>query len=221
MSQRWVWKVFAVGVFACSLAWAEGQVKPLPAPAQDMALARSATPQTAVFAGGCFWGMEAVFEHVTGVVGVVSGYAGGEAQTANYEAVSGGKTGHAEAVRITYDPAQITYGQLLEIFFAVAHDPTQWDRQGPDTGPQYRSEIFTTSTEQARIAQGYIAQLTRAQVYAEPIVTRVSPLPAFYEAEAYHQDFAAHHPNHGYILRYDRPKVEHLKQAFPARYREE
>ena len=171
--------------------------------------------QTAVIAGGCFWGIEAVFEHVKGVTDVTSGYSGGSAKTADYEMVSTGKTGHAEAVRITYDPSQITYDQLLKVFFSVAHDPTELNRQGPDTGTHYRSAIFYANEEQKRIAQASIDQLNQAKVFARPVVTQVVPLDSFYKAEAYHQDFAARNPDHGYIVRHDLPKVENLRRQFP------
>lgn len=215
-------KAFAVilAVFVYGTAHVGGQTTALPDAIVDAPLAQISTPQTAVLAGGCFWGVEAVFEHVKGVVSVVSGYAGGDAGTANYDQVSRGTSGHAEAVEITYDPSRISYGQLLKIFFAVAHDPTQLNRQGPDTGPQYRSEIFTVSAEQARIAEAYIRQLMEAHVYGKPIVTRASPLPAFYEAEPDHQNFAERHPGHPYIVIHDQPKVERLKQKFPGLYRQ-
>jgi peptide-methionine (S)-S-oxide reductase len=215
-------KVFAVilGVVLYGCARVEGQTTVLPDAIVDASPTQTSTPQTAVLAGGCFWGVEAVFEHVTGVVSVVSGYAGGNAGTANYGHVSRGTSGHAEAVKIIYDPSRISYGQLLKIFFAVAHDPTQLNRQGPDTGPQYRSEIFTVNAQQARIADAYIRQLTEVRAYSKPIVTRTSPLPAFFEAEPDHQDFAARHPRHPYIVIHDRPKVEQLKHAFPGLYRQ-
>ncbi|MBU1214516.1 MAG: peptide-methionine (S)-S-oxide reductase MsrA [Gammaproteobacteria bacterium] len=199
-------------------AWAEGQLSALPAPAVDAPLAVKPTRQTAVFAGGCFWGVELVFQHVKGVVSATSGYAGGTANTARYDAVSRGSTGHAEAVQVVYDPSKVSYGQLLKIFFAVAHDPTQLDRQGPDTGPQYRSAIFTMDAEQQRIAQAYIRQLEAARVYPNKIVTRLGTLPAFYPAEDYHQDFATRHPLHPYIYYHDRPKLERLKQQYPEWY---
>src|SRR5215510_1123418 len=164
-----------------------------PKPVKDAAPATA--PQSAVLAGGCFWGVEAVFERLKGVTDVVSGFAGGSKATAHYEVVSLGMTGHAESVRITYDPAQISYGQLLRVFFAVAHDPTQLNRQGPDEGTQYRSSIFYTDEEQKQVAQGYIQQLDAAKVFKRPIVTKVVPLEGFYPAEAYHQDYAALHPN--------------------------
>jgi peptide-methionine (S)-S-oxide reductase len=191
----------------------------LPDPAADVPLARSAGVETAVLAGGCFWGVEGVFEHVEGVTRVVSGYAGGTAQTANYRTVSSGRSGHAESVRISYDPAKISYGQLLRVFFAVAHDPTQLNRQGPDSGPQYRSAIFTTSPEQKRVAERYVAQLQQARAYPRPIVTQVVPLEAFFEAEAYHQDYMAKHPDLPYIVAHDRPKLDNLKRELPALYR--
>jgi peptide-methionine (S)-S-oxide reductase len=174
----------------------------------------------AVFAGGCFWGIEAVFEHVKGVKKVMSGYSGGTASTAHYEIVSSGKTGHAEAVQIVYDPSQISYGRLLQILFSVGHDPTQLNRQGPDHGPQYRSAIFFASPEQKRVAQAYIDQLNKAKVFGKPIVTEVTELDVFYPAEAFHQDYAVHHPNDLYIVINDAPKVDRLRQQFPQLYRQ-
>jgi peptide-methionine (S)-S-oxide reductase len=191
---------------------------PLPAPVVDTPAASVQGPQTAVFAGGCFWGVEAVFRHVKGVSKAVSGYAGGSAKTADYERVSTGSTGHAEAVEVTYDPAQVSYGALLRIFFSVAHDPTQLNRQGPDYGTQYRSAIFFTNDEQKRVAQGYIEQLGQAKAYPSAIVTQVVPLPAFYPAEAYHQNYLALHPTQPYIVMHDLPKLAQLKQQFPDRY---
>jgi len=199
-------------------AWAEGPLTALPAPLVDAPLAVKSAQQTAVFAGGCFWGVELVFQHVKGVVSATSGYAGGTADSARYDAVSRGRTGHAEAVQVVYDPSRVSYGQLLKIFFSVAHDPTQLDRQGPDTGPQYRSAIFTTDASQQRIAQAYIRQLEAARVYPQRIVTRLEALPAFYPAEDYHQDFATRHPLNPYIYHHDRPKLERLKQQFPEWY---
>lgn len=175
---------------------------------------------TAVLAGGCFWGVEAVYEHVRGVLEVVSGYAGGAADDADYERVSTSRTGHAESVRITFNPAVVSYDDLLAVFFSVAHDPTQRNRQGPDIGPQYRSAIFVEGEDQARSARRYIEQLTRDGRFSKPIVTEVTLLKAFYPAEAYHQDYAAHHPNDLYIVIHDRPKVEQLRKKFPALYRE-
>jgi peptide-methionine (S)-S-oxide reductase len=190
----------------------------VPAPVADAALASAKAEQTAVIAGGCFWGIQAVFQHVKGVIKATSGYSGGAANTAEYEAVSTGETGHAESVMITYDPSQISYGQLLRVFFSVAHDPTQWNRQGPDDGTQYRSVIFYGSDEQKRIAEAYIAQLDKAKVFPRPIVTQVVPLKAFYPAEAYHQDYATRHPNDPYIVYNDAPKVVHLREQLPAIY---
>jgi len=180
----------------------------------------SAAPaeQTAVFAGGCFWGVDAVFKHVKGVFDVVSGYAGGSAVTAHYEQVSDGNTGHAEAVRIRFNPAQISYQQLLQVFFSVAHDPTQLNRQGPDVGSQYRSAIFYTSVEQQKMAQSTIQQLTAARTSSAPIVTQLVPLQQFYPAEAYHQNYLALHPNQPYIVFNDKPKLEQLRKQFPAWY---
>jgi peptide-methionine (S)-S-oxide reductase len=191
---------------------------PLPAPAVDTPKATTPGVQTAVFAGGCFWGVEAVFRHVEGVKRAVSGYAGGNKQTAQYEIVSTGMTGHAESVQVTYDPSRITYGELLRIFFSVAHDPTQLNRQGPDHGTQYRSAIFVENADQKRIADAYIAQLTAAKALPAPIVTQVVQLPAFYPAEDYHQNYLANHPDQPYIVYNDLPKLAALKEQFPARY---
>ncbi|MEO6928407.1 MAG: peptide-methionine (S)-S-oxide reductase MsrA [Casimicrobiaceae bacterium] len=190
----------------------------LPTPATDVAAAAAKGPQSAVFAGGCFWGIEAVFRHVKGVSSAVSGYAGGTVKSPSYEMVSSGDTGHAESVKVTYDPAQVSYGQLLKVFFSVALDPTELNRQGPDRGTQYRSALFTTDAEQARVAHAYIAQLDNAKVFASPIVTQVVALPVFYPAESYHQNYAALHPNQPYIAFNDLPKVEHLRQQFPTLY---
>ena len=194
-------------------------VDKFPHPATDAPLATVKGEQTAVFAGGCFWGIEAVFEHVKGVTGVVSGYSGGSAKTARYELVSRGNTGHAEAVRITYDPSQLTYGQLLKVFFSVAHNPTELNRQGPDTGRQYRSAIFYANEEQKRIAEAYIEQLSQAKVFARRIVTEVVALEGFYQAEAYHQDYVNHHRDQPYIVMHDLPKVANLRKQFPDLYR--
>ena len=188
-------------------------------PVISASLATGKNGQTAVFAGGCFWGVEAVFEHVKGVTEVTSGYSGGAAKTANYEAVSEGDTGHAEAVRITYDSSQISYEQLLRIFFSVAHDPTELNRQGPDTGTQYRSAIFYTDENQKRIAQTYIAQLDQAKVFRRPIVTQVVALDSYYKAEAYHQDYLVNHPNEPYIRIHDQPKVANLRKQFSESYK--
>jgi peptide-methionine (S)-S-oxide reductase len=191
----------------------------IPAAAVDEA-APAADSEVAVLAGGCFWGVQGVFQHVGGVTGAVSGYAGGSKDTAAYETVSTGTTGHAESVRITFDPHKITYGQILQVFFSVAHDPTELNYQGPDHGTQYRSAIFPTSAEQARIASAYIEQLDAAHVFAAPIVTKIEPDKAFYPAEAYHQNYLTLHPEQPYIAINDLPKVAALKQFFPQLYRD-
>ena len=175
---------------------------------------------TAVFAGGCFWGIEAVFEHVKGVTNVVSGYAGGNGASPSYEDVSAGTTGHAEAVRVVYDASRVSYGQLLQVFFSVAHDPTQLNRQGPDFGTQYRSAIFYRDDAQKTAVEAYVAQLTREKAFPKAIVTEIAPLKGFFLAEEYHQDYMARHPNQPYIIINDAPKVAHLKRAFPALYHE-
>jgi peptide-methionine (S)-S-oxide reductase len=193
----------------------------LPIPAAESDPADTAATQTAVLAGGCFWGQQGVFEHVKGVTRVVAGYAGGDKSTATYDRVSDGDTGHAEAVQIIYDPKQVTFGQLLQIYFSVAHDPTELNRQGPDTGTNYRSEIFATSEAQAQAAKAYIAQLDAARVFPAPIVTRVEPLKGFYRAEGYHQDYLARNPNAAYIRVNDLPKIEGLKRVWPQYYRED
>lgn len=190
----------------------------LPDAVVDTPLAVGNAPQTAVFAGGCFWGIQAVFQHVKGVKKATSGYAGGAATTAHYEMVSTGTTGHAESVQVIYDPSQISYGKLLKIFFSVAHDPTELNYQGPDHGTQYRSAIFTTTDEQKRVAQSYIDQLQKVKVFREPIVTQVTPLKAFYAAEDYHQNYATNHPNQPYIFINDLPKVANLQKQFPDLY---
>ena len=190
----------------------------VPRPLLDASPASTAGRETAVFSGGCFWGVQAVFQHVKGVITATSGYSGGSAKTADYEIVSSGSTGHAESVQIVFDPSQITYGQLLHVFFSVAHDPTQLNRQGPDEGTQYRSAIFYNSDEQKKIAEAYISQLDQAKVFAHKIATQVTPLQAFYQAEPYHQNYAAMHPDQPYIMFNDAPKVEHLRQQFPELY---
>jgi len=192
--------------------------EPFPDPKLDSPLSLAKSTQSAVFAGGCFWGVEAVFEHVKGVTEVVSGYSGGSADSAQYERVSSGATGHAEAVRVSYDPARVSYGQLLKVFFSVAHDPTELNRQGPDTGTQYRSAIFYANDEQKRVAEAYIAQLDAARAFPRPIVTQLNPLKAFYTAEAYHQDYLARHPNQPYIVINDLPKLANLQRQLPALY---
>jgi peptide-methionine (S)-S-oxide reductase len=186
----------------------------LPSPAVDENTSEKKS-ETAVFAGGCFWGVEAVFDAVKGVSQAVSGYAGGSKTTASYEIVSTGATGHAESVQITYDPWQISFGQLLRIYFSIAHNPTELNRQGPDEGTQYRSEIFYTSEEQKRIAEAYIQQLTAAKSFRRPIVTKVSPLQGFYRAEDYHQDFVAKNPRQGYVVYNDLPKLSKLRKEMP------
>jgi peptide-methionine (S)-S-oxide reductase len=191
----------------------------LPDPKTDAQLAPGKSIQTAVFAGGCFWGVDAVFKHVKGVKNVVSGYSGGNAQTAKYMLVGTGTTGHAEAVKVTYDPAQIGYTDLMKVFFAVAHDPTEKDRQGPDVGTQYRSAIFYADPQQKELAQRYIAQLDAAKSFGKRIVTEVAALDKFYPAEDYHQNYLALHPNQPYIVYNDLPKLEALKKQFPAWYR--
>ena len=201
---------------ACSEGRAATSV--VPAAAVDASLVSMKGEQTAVIAGGCFWGIQAVFQHVKGVTRAVSGYSGGSSSTAEYEVVSTGETGHAESVKITYDPSQVTYGQLLRVFFSVAHDPTQLNRQGPDSGTQYRSAIFFTNDEQKKIAEAYIAQLNQAKVFSRDIVTQVVPLKGFYPAEEYHQNYATRHPDDPYIVFNDAPKVEQLRELLPTFY---
>jgi peptide-methionine (S)-S-oxide reductase len=190
----------------------------VPAPEVDAPEGGAAT-ETAVLAGGCFWGVQGVYQHTTGVISAVSGYAGGEKRTADYDLVGTGTTGHAESVQVTFDPRQVSFGRLLQIYFSVAHDPTQLDRQGPDTGPQYRSAIFPANAEQAAIAKAYIAQLDRAGVFPYPIVTRIEPDRTFYPAEKYHQDYMTRHPHDPYIMVNDLPKVADLERLFPQLYR--
>ena len=208
-----------IGAWMATSFAAEKAVK-LPLPAFDMPAATQA-PQTAVFAGGCFWGVQAVFQHTRGVLNAVSGYAGGSAETANYKAVTTGSTGHAESVQVTYDPKQVSYGKLLQIFFSVAHDPTQLDRQGPDWGTQYRSALFFSDANQKQVAERYVAQLDAARAFPRKIVTQLKPLSAFYPAEAYHQDYATLHPDAPYIVAFDRPKIANLKSTMPEVYRDE
>jgi peptide-methionine (S)-S-oxide reductase len=198
-------------------AAAGGDGTRVPAPAADPTPASGPT-QTLVVSGGCFWGVQAVFQHVKGVQSAVSGYAGGAPNTAHYETVSSGRTGHAEAVRIAYDPAVVSAGQLLRIFFAVAHDPTEIDRQGPDEGPQYRSAIFYGDDAQKTLARRYIDQLDREAAFGRPIATRIEPLTGFFPAESYHQDYLALHPGNPYIVFNDKPKVENLRRLFPTLY---
>ena len=214
----------AAGLAAVALLWLFAGARSsaavvLPAPAVDLPRAAGPGPQTVVLAGGCFWGIEAVFRHVKGVTDATSGYAGGSAAAAQYELVSDGHTGHAESVRVTFDPAQVSLGELLQVFFSVAHDPTEVNRQGPDTGTQYRSAIFVNGPAQKRVVDAYIAQLEQAKVFPRRIATDVAPLAAFYPAEAYHQNYAALHPSNPYIVINDAPKVAHLRKLFPALYR--
>jgi peptide-methionine (S)-S-oxide reductase len=209
------------------LAWATakpndgraGAKATYPKPAVDAPLAASKSTETAVVAGGCFWGIQAVFSHLKGVISSTSGYAGGAAKTAHYEEVSTGETGHAESVKIVFDPSQVSYGQILMIFFSVGHNPTELNRQGPDSGTQYRSSIFYASEEQKKIAEAYIAQLNAAKIYAQPIVTKVVPLQGFYDAEAYHQDYLKHHTYEPYIMMNDLPKLTSFKKEYPDLYR--
>jgi peptide-methionine (S)-S-oxide reductase len=229
MKSPYIGRAFALAIIVGLIAWTavralgarspEPPRMPFPAPTLDAPLASATGQQNAVFAGGCFWGVQAVFEHLKGVTSATSGYAGGYVKSPSYESVSMGVTGHAESVSVAYDPSQITYGQLLMVFFSVAHDPTQWNRQGPDTGSQYRSLILYTSKEQKHVAQAYIAQLDSAKVYSRPIVTKVEPYQTFYPAEDYHQDYLKHNPTDPYIMYNDLPKLENLKKAFPNLYR--
>ncbi len=214
----------AFAVAALGLAWAvlpssAETARTLPPPVANEAA--TGPTKTAVFAGGCFWGVQGVFQHVDGVTRAVSGYAGGEKGTAEYEKVGSGRTGHAESVRITYDPAKVSFGKLMQIYFSVAHDPTELNRQGPDVGPQYRSTIFAVDDEQARLAQAYIAQLDGAKLFGRKIVTTIERGKAFYPAEGYHQDYLTLHPAQPYIAINDLPKVENLKRMFPETYRAE
>jgi peptide-methionine (S)-S-oxide reductase len=193
----------------------------IPPPEADITEAAPGNTRTAVFAGGCFWGVQAVFQHTKGVIQAVSGYAGGKAETATYDKVTTDTTGHAESVQVTFDPALISYGQLLQIYFSVIHDPTQLNRQGPDVGTHYRSAVFHVDDAQKQVAEKYIAQLDAAQVYRKKIVTQLTPLDGFYPAEGYHQDYATLHPESGYIIAFDLPKIANLKAMFPQWYRAE
>lgn len=223
-------KFLTLAVLGAALAYgAGGQLLPaqaaeeaveIPAPAQDATRASAPGTATAVLAGGCFWGVQGVFQHLDGVVSAVSGYAGGNGSTASYEQVGTGRTGHAEAVEIVYDPSKITYGALLQVYFSVAHNPTQRDRQGPDVGPQYRSAIFPQDAEQAQLAKAYIAQLDAAGAYPQAIATTIEPGHEFYPAERYHQDFLTLNPTHPYIVYHDLPKLAALKRLFPQDWRE-
>ena len=214
------WALIFVPLFALAgRAMAAEPAVSLPAPTHDAAAPAGAGLQTVVLAGGCFWGVQAVYQHTKGVTSAVSGYAGGDKSTAQYEIVGGGKTGHAESVQVTFDPHQISYGKVLQIYFSVAHNPTELNYQGPDYGTQYRSAIFYANDEQKRIAESYIAELGKAHVFKEPIVTRLEPLQGFYPAEDYHQDFAVLHPSYPYIVFNDAPKIENLKRLFADYYR--
>ena len=212
---RWLLLVFLLGSVACTTT-VHGQLPPF---AGDSQAPAAKGKETAVLAGGCFWGVDAVFKHVKGVSSVISGYSGGSATTAEYETVSSGTTGHAESVKITYDPSRISYSELLRIFFSVATDPTQLNRQGPDTGTQYRSAIFYANDDQKQTALAYIDQLNKAKVFSAPIVTQVVPLKAFYSAEEYHQNYLERHPDNPYIVFNDAPKLRQLQKQFPDVYR--
>jgi peptide-methionine (S)-S-oxide reductase len=205
-------------VLAGALACRAGSAAPTPTPAADEARAATSAKETAVVAGGCFWGIQAVFQHVKGVVSATSGYSGGSVKNPDYEMVSSGDTGHAESVEVVYDPSQITYGELLRVFFSVALDPTEVNRQGPDEGTQYRSVIFYSNDQQKQIAEAYIAQLNAAKIFGRPIATQVVPLKAFYAAEGYHQNYATLHPDNPYIVYNDAPKVANLRREFPDLY---
>ena len=216
--------LFVAGVFTCFPGTSQGRAArtgaSFPKPLVDNPIATAKGREVAVLSGGCFWGVQAVYQHTKGVLSATSGYSGGKAETAHYETVGGGDTGHAESVEIVFDPSQITYGQVLMIFFAVAHNPTELNKQGPDWGPQYRSAVFFSSDEQKKIAQAYIAQLDDAKLYPQKIVTQVVPLKTFYPAESYHQDYLKHHQDSPYIRINDLPKIAGLKKQFPQLYRE-
>ena len=211
--------IAAGGAFALAPRSFASEVHAVPAPAVDEATPAGAATETAIVAGGCFWGVQGVYQHVKGVTSAVSGYAGGEQSTASYDEVSTGTTGHAESVKITFDPRRISYGRILQIYFSAAHNPTELNRQGPDSGTQYRSAIFPTSDEQAKVAKAYKAQLNAAHVFDAAVVTKIEPGHAFYPAEEHHQDFLAHNPNYPYIAINDIPKVEALKEMYPDMYR--
>lgn len=214
------WPLFVAVIAGCGSTTPEERLeRPVPPPALDVPASADGALQTAVLSGGCFWGVEAVFEHVKGVKDVVSGYAGGAAETAHYDMVTTGTTGHAESVRISFDPAQISFGQILRVFFSAAHDPTQIDEQGPDLGPQYRSEIFAVNESQRTVALAYIAQLDGARIFSRPIATHVDPLVAFYVAEDDHQDYLAKHRGDPYIVTFDLPRLALLERFFPELYR--
>jgi len=214
-----LWLVAAAGALFYAFGWSPaGGATSLPDPNIDESPAVAHGRETVVFAGGCFWGIQAVFEHVRGVTQATAGYSGGSVKSPSYEEVSSGETGHAESVEVIYDPSKVTFGQLLKIFFSVAHDPTELDRQGPDEGTQYRSAIFYETPDQQRIAQAYVSQLTQAKVFPSPIVTEIVPFKAFFRAENYHQDYVVHHPDNPYIRINDLPKVANLKKQFPDLY---
>jgi peptide-methionine (S)-S-oxide reductase len=213
--------LLAVGVGLTVLRSGAEEAHLIPGPALEEPAGYETASEVAILAGGCFWGVQGVFQHVKGVTSAVSGYAGGEAKTANYKAVTTGSTGHAESVRITFDPRQVSFGRILQIYFSVAHDPTQLNRQGPDFGPQYRSAIFPNNPDQARIAKAYIAQLNEAHAFHAAITTTIEADRPFYPAEDYHQDFLTLHPGYPYIVIHDLPKIEHLERLFPERYRAE
>lgn len=217
---KFLFVVLCAAAAACSAVESASEQKKNAAPKQAAVINRPMpeNAQIAVFAGGCFWGVEAVFEHIKGVSDVTSGYSGGTAETADYETVSGGDTNHAESVKVTFDPAQVSYEQLLKVFFAVAHDPTELNRQGPDTGTQYRSAIFYADDAQKKAAENFIAKLAAGKVYSKPVVTQINPLEAFYPAEEYHQNYLERHPNQPYIVVNDQPKVEALQKQFPDLY---
>lgn len=209
----------AASLLAVTLAGSAHANSPQPAPASQVDIADKHAPQTTILAGGCFWGVQAVYQHVEGVISATSGYAGGSRETATYEATGSGRTGHAEAVRIMFDPQQVSYATLLQIFFSTVHDPTQVNRQGPDIGPQYRSAIFPTDPEQARVARAYLDQLAAAHTFTAPIATTIERDKAFYVAERDHQNYLHDHPGEPYIVIHERPKIDGLRTLFPARYR--
>ncbi len=211
------WTFFGGGI---GISAAQEKAVKLPAPTIDTPITAQPGSATAVFAGGCFWGVQAVFQHTQGVLNAISGYSGGDASTATYNQTSSGRTGHAEAVQITYDPNLISYGKLLQIYFSVAHDPTTLNRQGPDSGTQYRSAVFYQGAEQKKVTEAYIAQLDAAKAFPQKIVTQVAPFAAFYPAEAYHQDYATLHPSQPYIARFDLPKIANLKTTMPEVWRD-
>jgi peptide-methionine (S)-S-oxide reductase len=218
---RALWMIAAMAIAALYvLGWrpASGAAPTLPDPKVDETPATAKGQETVVFAGGCFWGIQAVFEHVRGVRKATAGYSGGRVKNPGYEEVSSGTTGHAESVEVVYDPSKVTFGQLLKVFFSVAHDPTELNRQGPDFGTQYRSAIFFETPDQERIAEAYVAQLTDAKTFSQPIVTQIVPYQAFYRAEDYHQDYALHNPENPYIMINDAPKVSNLKKQLPDLY---